>query len=422
MQVLSPTPSSPFSSPEIAGPQFGNGWQRLISKVGRGGEHLNTLLSKIRNTDTFQSLQYSKDFTLEIGEVFPAAVTASVLLYLLGQQQRELDDPKAPLRLLAESAAVYALTTYTSYVIPVLGLLGITYTAGQQETVLDKIKHSGVAALGTLGSLLGTWFGVGINMNKTQRDVAKTLEWLPDTRAYLKNHATKLINAWEPEEIPNTLKTPKAIAAYKTQLRQDILQHLKDFEKKLTNGHEALLKTYQANPKGASIVGRIRLRQQLSTVFSELWNHLKPAHEALSLGRETPGLTSALKLSRRLETMNAGYVRAVRWANPIFFGVLGSLAFQLLTPAWEHLCDWILTNRVGHARLELPSHTLLNHHGDEASAGHSNVLWQQHLNNRFNAFAGDGLPQDPFSETTHQETLLTQAGEGLLDRAIHGPF
>jgi hypothetical protein len=387
-----------------------------MSKALKGRQTLNGVF-KQASSDTSQSLKYSKDFSLNLGEAFPAALTAALLLYLLGQKQRELDDPKAPLRLLAESASVYALTTYTSYVIPVLGMLGIAYTAGQQETIIDKVKHSGIAALGTLGSLAGARAGLLYNMAQTQLDVAQTLNVLPKARNYLKSEASALIKRWIPDP-PADITTPKEIASYKAQQHQNILKNLSELESKLTE-HEKLLNIYHTNAANEAFSNRINLRRQLSIVFHDMWEHLKPAQEALSMGLELPafkdsaGLTSALKLSRHLETINAGYVKAARWANPILFGALGSLVFQAFTPLWNKVCDYLFNNHFGHTRLELPSHTLLNHHGDAEGLEHSNLLWQQHQ--RFNAFA-----QDPFSETTHQETLLTQAGEGLLDRAIHG--
>ncbi|MFN8614529.1 MAG: hypothetical protein U0003_01280 [Vampirovibrionales bacterium] len=409
---------------QASSPYFGN-WSRFSHWVTRGvsraGQQLNTALQTTRAQTLradYAALRNTREFHLAWGEVLPALIAVSTLLYLYGQEKRQHDETAAPSRQLLEVGAIWALSAHTRNVLPIVSVLAMAYSAGQQGTVLEKIKHIGDSALTVLGSWVGVQLGMGFNLDEWHRDVATTVQLLQEARPHLANpqQVAATLAAWQPEAPEGTAD----VAAYRAQQRTAVQNALTQWEAHLAGGHQAALDTYHAGVQAGqantqTLRQRMQLRRQLGVVFEQLWDSLRLAEEPLAHHAQTP--PSVLRLVRHLKTINQSYVKALRALNPGWFGVVFSLMAASIIPLWHGVCDGLLGRGwfkgLGAAQPEIPYHRVLvrDQHNVGASA-HSATLFQSHLNDRFRAFAN--------VEGPHAESVIYgNASKQLIDQTAY---
>ncbi len=321
-------------------------------------------------------LKLGQEFRLDISQIPLATVAAASLLYLHGQETAKGGDQNRWAKLLAEAGLLYGIISYTSGVLPLLGIGTIAYKAGRQPDALSKVQEA-VSTTSMMGmGYLGAMSGLGYSMSVMDSEARDLMEFLKDSKVRrefrpasqggtaggLVDRLLKSPNAKE-QELGKSLNR---LGKYMDISHQRIAEYLKFLENnpgadpKMAQMHRkkidrVLFKVHErfSHPETQAL-----LRREMGEVSESLLKKGgdEAAKKSLIARKELLGRIG--ELSMRVGSSQQGYVKFLRAANPIFGALIGAVLIGI--PVAKAINGMIATAVPGLKKMrpEIPSKTM----------------------------------------------------------------
>lgn len=290
---LSPTVSPPSASP--------GGFNRLRQKL-RGsavGVSRNILGRSV------SAAKRDRAFSIELKPLVFLILAAGALLYQHAEERSKgpVGDPKRSIRDVAEGFATYALVNLSKGVYPLYGMLRTLFAAGERPSALEKIQASIQMASMLMLGYAGVWLGNVFNEGARQVEEAGVLDCLnkEGVQEWIASHRAPVAVA--PEN-----RTPVQQAAEKLQALKIQLE---------------LMNRQVADKASDSAM------KQSRKVLTEIQSSLVALMKNPVVADVLPKDNGMAKLQHALSMSEQGYVKLVRFLNPVFSHVIFTVILGL---------------------------------------------------------------------------------------------
>ncbi|MBY0450548.1 MAG: hypothetical protein K2X01_07995 [Cyanobacteria bacterium] len=292
---------------------------RAVQGIGRASYSFFAAPSEV--------LGVEKALEIKLRHMPLAAIAMLGLIYKYGEEKAAIDgEPGRPLRLFLESSLIYPLVTYTKGVFPLLGVATAAYEAGKEPNALEKIK-----SIVTTASILSTgYLGILMGLGYTMEAVDSELKEMQAQLKGLRQACTPVAKAVK-GKTPRKLKAPSLYQIIyqsgngsKNPQVKILAQRFQRLEKELARYLNAVRLDDGLEHRARNDL-RKKADQLLQIIHRRLNSH--EGHRAIDpktwdnivKAQSSEAATKALQKFRVfLDNSQTGYIRATRWANPIF--------------------------------------------------------------------------------------------------------
>ena len=314
---------------------------RAVQGIGRASYSFFAAPSEV--------LGVEKALEIKLRHMPLAAIAMLGLIYKYGEEKAAIDgEPGRPFRLFLESSLIYPLVTYTKGVFPLLGVATAAYEAGKEPNALEKIKSivttSSILSTGYLGILMGlgyTMEAVDSELKEMQTQIKALREACTPVAKVIKGKAARRPKAPSLYQIIERSGNGQGLTNPQVKI---LAQRFQRLEKELARYLNAVRLDDGLEHRARNDL-RKKVDQLLQIIHRRLNSH--EGHRAVDpktweniiKAQSSEAAAKALQKFRvLLDNSQTGYIRAARWANPIFgYLIAAALIGMPLAKGINHL-------------------------------------------------------------------------------------